>query len=167
MEVVPKLENGANDKDKLTEREQYWMDYYKSWDSDYGYNLNASAKDNYMSGKTHTNEAKAKISEAAKGRKLSDEAKQKLHDSRRNKPSNSRDKQEKVDYSTRNIKPSRKKPQFEYHITDLEGNTYTFNNLTKFCRDNNLSQSHFRNMLNHGTFYKGWFGYKIALNKEE
>lgn len=60
LEVVPKLENGANDKDKLTEREQYWMDYYKAYDRDYGYNINPSASINPMQGKNHTLEAKQK-----------------------------------------------------------------------------------------------------------
>ncbi len=167
LEVIEKLEDGSNDKVKLTEREQYWMDYYKTWDRQFGYNINPSAELNYMSGKTHTEEARKKISEAAKGRKLSDEAKERLYDSRRNKPSTSRYKQEKIDYSTRNIGISRKGPQFEYHITDLDNNIYTFNNLSEFCREHNLSQSHFRNMLNHGTFYKGWSGYKIRLNKDK
>lgn len=166
LEVVPKLENGTNDKDKLTEREQYWMDYYKSWNRYYGYNINPSASINPMQGKTHTEEARAKISEAAKGRVLSEEAKQKLIDSRKDKPSDSREKQVKVDYSTRKIGTA-KRIEFEYYIKDLEGDEHIFNNLTEFCRNHNLSQSHFRNMLNHGKFYKGWSGYKIKLNKDK
>ena len=163
LEVVPKLENGANDKDKLTEREQYWMDYYKAYDRDYGYNINPSASINPMQGKTHTDEAKAKMSEAAKGRVLSEDNKQKLIESRKGKPSNSREKEAKVDFSARKIGISRKKAEFEYHIKDLQGNEYIFNNLNEFCRNHNLSQSHFRNMLNHGKFYKGWTGYKKSL----
>lgn len=163
FEILEELE--IIDKNVLAEREQYWMDYYNCYDRDYGYNINPSSTENPMLGQTHTEEARKKISEAAKGRKLSEEAKQKLIESRKNKPSDSREKQAKVDYSLRNIKKA-KKIEFEYYIKDLEGNEFIFRNLSEFCRNHNLSQSHFRKMLNHGTFYKGWSGYKVKLNKD-
>ena len=139
------------------------MDFYNCYDREYGYNINPSASINPMQGKTHTPEAREKIAQAARGRVLSEDNKRKMLEARRNKPSDSRENQIKVDYSIRNIAKSKKKPEFEYHIKDLEGNEYVFNNLSEFCRSNNLSQSHFRDMLNHGTFYKGWSGYKISL----
>ena len=163
LEIIPKLEDGSNDKDKLTEREQYWMDFYNCYDREYGYNINPSASINPMQGNTHSIEARKKISEAAKGRKLSEEAKQKLHDSRRGKPSDSREKEAKVDYSLRVIKPPKKKLLYTYYLKDLEGNEYVFNNLTDFCRKHNLSRTHLGNMINKGTFYKGWSGFKTEI----
>lgn len=162
LEVVPKLEDGTNDKVKLTEREQYWMDFYKCYESDYGYNINPSASMNYMSGRTHTEEARQKIREAATGRRLSEEAKKKLYDARKDKVSTSRYKQVKKEAIHEVSKPG--KTYFEYHVTTPEGVEHVFINLTEFCALNNLSRTHLANMLNKGTFYKGWTGYKVHVN---
>jgi group I intron endonuclease len=162
LEVVPKLEDGTNDKVKLTEREQYWMDFYKSYEEDFGYNINPSASMNYMSGRTHTEEARKKISDAAKGRVLSEELKKKMCDARRNTPSTSRDKQVKKEAKHEVSKPG--KTYFEYHVTTPEGIEHVFTNLTEFCALNNLSRTHLASMLNKDTFYKGWTGYKVHVN---
>ena len=162
LEVIDKLEDGTNDKDKLTEREQYWMDFYKVYDRDYGYNINPSATINPMQGKTHTPEARQKIREAATGRILSEELKKKMCDARRNTPSTSRDKQEKKEAKHEVSKTG--KTFFEYHVTTPEGVEHVFINLTEFCNLNNLSRTHLANMFNKGTFYKGWTGYKINFN---
>jgi len=166
LEVVPKLEDGSDNIALLTAREQYWMDYYKSWDRDYGYNINPSASTNYMSGKTHSEEARKKISEAAKGRKMSDEDKQRLITSRTNKPSKAVRKIP-LKEAKHDIKRLGTRIEFEYHVTDLEGNQYVFNNLTEFCNLHNLSRTHLGNMINKGTFYKGWSGYKVDINKDK
>src|SRR5579864_2453635 len=82
----------------LVEREQYWIDFYKSYDKKYGYNLNPIA--NRTTGYHHTPEARRKISEAnlkkdyswvtkeqkerlgnlRKGTKLTEEHKKKISD---------------------------------------------------------------------------------------
>lgn len=56
---------------QLDEREQCWLDYYKSYDNEYGYNicnLVTSTK-----GYKHTEETKKKMSACKKGKKLSEE----------------------------------------------------------------------------------------------
>ena len=48
------------DTPSLNEREQYWMDYYKSYDKNYGYNIIPNANSNL--GWSHSEESKKKIS---------------------------------------------------------------------------------------------------------
>lgn len=62
--------------EKLIGREQYWMDYYKSYQRRYGYNLSPTAGS--CLGVKHTDEAKLNMSKAKKGVPLSDEAKQNM-----------------------------------------------------------------------------------------
>lgn len=50
----------------LNEREQYWMDYYKSYDKEYGYNICQFAESTY--GYKHTEEAKKIMSDMAKNK---------------------------------------------------------------------------------------------------
>ena len=160
LEVVPKLEDGINDKVKLTEREQYWMDFYKSYEEDFGYNINPSASINYMSGRTHTPEARKKISEAAKLRIVPQETRDKIAETIRDvaKPKVNMEFKEPVHKAKRTgVMP------YEYHVKTPEGVEHVFTNLAEFCALNNLSQSHLRSMLNKGTFYKGWTGYKVDL----
>lgn len=60
--------------DKCVEREQYWIDRFQS--ATYGYNLCPKAGSRH--GTRHTEETKAKISVAKKGRKLSEETRLKM-----------------------------------------------------------------------------------------
>ena len=163
LEVIEKLESGANDKDRLTEREQYWMDYYNCYDRECGYNINPSAEVNYMSGKTHTEEARKKISEAAKGRKMTEEDKERLITSRTNKPSKAIRKIP-IKEAKHEIKKVGK-TLYEYHVKTPEGIEHTFTNLAEFCNLNNLSRTHLANMINKGKFYKGWRGHKIDIKE--
>lgn len=60
----------TNEK-KLLEREQYWMDYYKSYEDQYGYNLNPIAENgNHVGGWKHTEEWKLEMSQIKAGRKM-------------------------------------------------------------------------------------------------
>lgn len=66
FEIIEEL---SYDKiDLLNEREKYWIDYYNSFDSNFGYN-NTLGEDG-IKGYTHSNKAKKKISESSKGRTL-------------------------------------------------------------------------------------------------
>lgn len=164
LEVIDKLEDGTNDKVKLTEREQYWMDFYKAHDREYGYNINPSASINPMQGRNHTEEAKQKIREAATGRSPSQETRDKIAETIRDvaKP--------KINMEFKEAKHTAKKTgvmPYEYHVKTPEGIEYVFTNLLEFCNLNNLSQSHLRSMINKGTFYKGWTGYKIDISQAE
>lgn len=52
----------------LLSREQYWMDFYKSYDNQYGFNCQSKAYSGF--GYKHTIESKEKISKIHKGKKL-------------------------------------------------------------------------------------------------
>lgn len=85
FEIIEIIDN----KDILIEREQYFIDFFESFDDKIGYNISrvVSAP---MLGLKHTDEAKKKISEASKGNKyalgnkMSDETRKKMSNSRQN-----------------------------------------------------------------------------------
>jgi len=66
------------DKNKLIEREQYWIDLTKSSNREYGYNINPIA--NSQLGRKLSEESRKKISDKNKGRIVSEETRQKLSD---------------------------------------------------------------------------------------
>lgn len=57
----------------LIEREQYWLDFYKSYDKNLGYNANKTAESNR--GLKHSEESREKIRKSKLGLKMSPEAK--------------------------------------------------------------------------------------------
>ena len=85
VEILEKIEDISNE-DFLTEREQYWMDYYQSYDLEKGYNIFDVAgnvcylkrsdtikerfcgEGNGMYGKHHSDETKRKIAESKIGK---------------------------------------------------------------------------------------------------
>lgn len=85
IEILEKIEDISNE-DFLTEREQYWMDYYQSYDLEKGYNIFDVAgnvcylkrsdtikerfcgEGNGMYGKHHSDETKRKIAESKIGK---------------------------------------------------------------------------------------------------
>ena len=79
FEIIEEIE----DKEKLIEREQYWLDYYKSYDKKRGFNICLNARS--CLGVERTEEYKQKISVANKGKKHSEEAKKKIGENARNR----------------------------------------------------------------------------------
>lgn len=69
---------------KLDEREQYWMDYYKSYNKEYGYNLSPTSGGS-NTGFKQSEETKKKMAEARKGFKHSKESKEKMSISKKGK----------------------------------------------------------------------------------
>ena len=85
VEILERIEDISNE-DFLTEREQYWMDYYQSYDLEKGYNIFDVAgnvcylkrsdtikerfcgEGNGMYGKHHSDETKRKIAESKIGK---------------------------------------------------------------------------------------------------
>jgi len=61
------------EKINIVEREQYWMDYFKSYDPELGYNLRPKAENNQ--GMVFTEEHKRKIGLGNKGKVISEEQK--------------------------------------------------------------------------------------------
>ncbi|MDP3986985.1 MAG: NUMOD3 domain-containing DNA-binding protein [Nanoarchaeota archaeon] len=66
-------------KKSLIKKEQYWLDYYRSYDREIGYNI--SFKAGSTLGVKCSEEKKIKISNFHKGKKLSEEHRKKLSDS--------------------------------------------------------------------------------------
>jgi group I intron endonuclease len=62
--------------DILIEREQHWLDYYKSYNDNYGYNIAPSAGN--TTGLTVSEETKLKMSKAKKGKKFTPEHRKKI-----------------------------------------------------------------------------------------
>jgi group I intron endonuclease len=97
---IIEIEN-INDTD-IDEAEQFWIQFFRSWDRNYGYNIDLGGCDNKIMsqltkdkisvsnkryyeththvsfGKIHTEESKQKMSEAQKGKKASEKTRQKL-----------------------------------------------------------------------------------------
>jgi group I intron endonuclease len=69
------VEETCKYKPILVEREQYWMDYHRSYDQRYGYNTLTKAHSSL--GAIFTPEHRAKLSAARKGKKLSESDKAK------------------------------------------------------------------------------------------
>ena len=79
----------VEDKTKLVEREQYWIDLLKSYDTNFGYNLAPKAGSSLgrkmsdearakMKGRKASKELKLQMSISRKGKKLSEEHKRKI-----------------------------------------------------------------------------------------
>ena len=64
------------DINELNKREQYWLDYYKSYNRDFGYNLRSKAETNR--GLVITEEHRNKIALAQTGKKHTNETKEKM-----------------------------------------------------------------------------------------
>jgi group I intron endonuclease len=74
FDILEQVEN----KVLLLEREQYWMDYYKSYKRNIGYNI-CSICGNVLGCRWNLREeTKIKLSEMRKGRKLSEESKKRI-----------------------------------------------------------------------------------------
>ena len=59
IEIIELVDIISNDKNLLIEREQYWLDYYQSYDREIGYNLCPTAKNSL--GYKHSEETRAKL----------------------------------------------------------------------------------------------------------
>lgn len=64
------------EKEKLVEREQYWMDMYNAYDKNFGYNLRIDAESNR--GLPPSKETRIKLSVSNTGLKRSEETKRKI-----------------------------------------------------------------------------------------
>jgi hypothetical protein len=68
------------DKNKLTETEQKWLNYYRSFDRTIGYNLSPTASS--CLGVKHSEESKKRMSKSHMGNRQSEETKEKIRRSR-------------------------------------------------------------------------------------
>lgn len=66
----------VEDESKLIEREQYWLDFYKSYDDNCGYNISPTAGNTL--GVKIRDESKRKMSQVRKGRRFTEEHRRKI-----------------------------------------------------------------------------------------
>lgn len=121
------------DAENCLKREQYYLDLFKVYESEFGYNICAFAGNTL--GKTHSKEARIKISEAAKGnqqwlgRKHTEESKKKI--------------------GLSNGKT--------YIFINSDNQEVVIFNLSQFCRDNNLSHNGMADVIRGRQIrHRGW-----------
>ena len=150
----------VKDRNLLDEKEQYWIKFYDSVEN--GFNIKEGGKcargfkqsqssiekrRQKLIGKSLTKEHKQKISKAHKGKILSKETVDKM-----------------IAYRTgRNLtesckeKISKAHSKNTYELKNQNGIKLIIKNLSKFCKENKLSQSYFSRMLKgKRKTYKGW-----------
>lgn len=66
----------VSNNDELNIKEQFWVDYYKSFNRSYGYNIRIDCTNNY--GVLHSEKTKQDISKKLRGIKRSDKTKEKM-----------------------------------------------------------------------------------------
>ena len=79
--IVPVVLEIVDDRSKLIEREQYWIDYFESYKNENGYNICIIA--DRLTGTKRTEEEKKRIGIISKGRKHTEETKKKMSKSRK------------------------------------------------------------------------------------
>jgi hypothetical protein len=133
-----------------------------------------SGENNYFYGKTHSLETRQKISEFHKNKILSEETKEKIKNSMMGEKNPFYGKQHNEE--TKRIIGEKNKGKLKgiklseehklkisisnlktYQFLNPEGELITINNLTQFCKENNIDKSGFYKLLN-GSFtqHKGW-----------
>lgn len=150
----------VDDRNLLDEREKYWIQYYDSVNN--GFNIKEGGKcargfkqlqssiekrRQKLLGKTLTEEHKQKISKAHKGKVLSKETIGKMIAYRTGRKLSKSCKQKISNAHSKNT----------YELKNQNGIILVIKNLSKFCKENNLSQSYFSRIIKgERKTYKGW-----------
>jgi len=141
----------------LTDREQYWIDTLKPCDHAIGFNIAKNAE-RPMLGTRLSDEHKAKLSAAQKGRKHSAETIARRSAKRRGVPNPKSGearrglKQSDETKNKRAISCSKK-----YIVTNPSGIELSVTGLAQFCRENNLDKSMMVGIARgRRASYKGW-----------
>ena len=139
-------------KDNLLIREQYWMDFYNSYNRENGYNSRPKAQNNL--GLKHSEETKKKISLSKTGTKLSKKHKEKISKKLRGKNKGSMNGMFGKSISEK----SRNHFEKSYEIMYPNGKKEIVKGLSRYCRKNNLSYHKVYKLLkNYGSMYSlGW-----------
>lgn len=152
------------DLDALIEREQFYINWTKSFNPKHGYNFRRIAASKgirqpkiqqgrlfHHSIGTHTHrtpEANAKIAAFWRGRKHRPESIEKMRLSKRGKP-------EPVNAAIAKVEATAK----EYIVTDPEGNEYLIKNMSEHCRNHGLTNTSMVRLARNRrgvTQHKGW-----------
>ena len=136
---------------KLDDREQYWMDYYKSYDRNYGYNLIRLAK-----GIIHSSETKEIMSLLAKERMKNEELREKISNSVKNVFSNP----EFIKKFKKIVKEATNTPEHKKKCSERQ---------KRLCQDpiylKNISQKNTKNWKN--TEYRENYSAKMKIKNQD
>jgi group I intron endonuclease len=161
----------VEDTNLLDEREKYWIQYYDTVND--GFNIKEGGKCSRgfkqsqisiekrrqkLLGKTLSEEHKQKISKAHKGKVLSKETVDKMIAYRTGKNLTKSCKEKISKAHCKNI----------YQLENKDGTILIIKNLSKFCKENNLSQGYFTKIMNLEKKYnKNWSIKKLDSGQEE
>ena len=154
--IVEEVEN----RNLLDEREKYWIQYYNSVDN--GFNIKEGGK--CSRGFKQSQSSIEKRRQKLLGKSLSEEHKQKISKAHKGKVLSKETIDKMIAYRTgRNLSESCRQKISEshskntYELKNENGITLVIKNLSKFCKENNLSQGYFSRMIKgERKTYKGW-----------
>lgn len=146
----------VSDINILLEREQKWMDFYKCYERDHGYNIFPIA--GRSMGHKHTEETKRIISETNKGKVRSEVTKRKM--SYAQKGSNN------PNYGKHPTEESKRKCAeslaLNWEIISLNGETFIIKNLNSFCKEKGINVGcMYQVAKDKRKHHKGWKCHKI------
>lgn len=136
----------------LIDKEQYWIDFYKTYDRNFGFNFGISAKNPFL-GRKHTEESKRLVSIANTGRKRSKESCL-MQSKKMIGRKFSEERKRKMSECARLCHDDEK---VVIKLVSPEGKLIIRKGLRSFCLEFKLTRSHFcklkRGAIPH---YKGW-----------
>ena len=148
------------DRNLLDEKEQYWIKFYDSVEN--GFNIKEGGK--CSRGFKQSQSSIEKRRQKLIGKSLSEEHKQKISRAHKGKILSKETVDKMIAYRTgRNLtesckqKISKAHSKNTYELKNQNGTTLIIKNLSKFCKENKLSQSYFSRILKgERKSYKGW-----------
>lgn len=150
----------VGDKNLLDEREQYWIKFYDTVEN--GFNIKEGGKcaRGFKQSQSSIEKRRLKLI----GKSLSEEHKQKISKAHKGKILSKETVDKMIAYRTgRNLtesckeKISKSHSKNTYELKNQNGIELIIKNLSKFCKENKLSQSYFSRMLKgKRKTYKGW-----------
>lgn len=157
----------VNDRNLLDEREKYWIEYYDSVNN--GFNIKEGGK--CARGYKQSQSSIEKRRQKLLGKHLSEEHKQKISKAHKGKVLPKETVDRMIAYRTgRNLtknckeKISQSHSKNTYELTNKDGTILVLKNLSKFCKENNLHQSAFVEIINgKRKYHKNWTIKKLDL----
>lgn len=140
--------------DLLVIKEQYWIDFYQTYNRDNGFNFGECA-DNPFRGQQHSEETKEFLRKLQTGRKWAEDDYRREETSKRFKGvSRTKEDKEKISVGARLGHNDEKK---EIEVVSPNGELIKIFGIRGFCRENKLHRPNFTKMtLGKIPHYKGW-----------
>lgn len=143
-------------ENNLTNREQYWADFYKTWDANFGFNY-GECLDNPFRGKEHTEETKLLLNKIAKNREYTIERNNKISKALKGRKKT----QQEINKIREGALLGHDKEKKILEIVSPEGKYLKIKGIRAFCKKNNLNHQGFNALKkNEVKQYKGYRLYK-------